>query len=187
MHLRRKKSTTDLLKEQVSDLTDQAADLTGRAVTTLAPKVESARDAAVGAAGNVYETASTKVRDDYAARVREQYVPRAREAAAPAVAAAMARANALASKVEPEEKKSGKFKKLVLLLGLGGAVAFVLKKLGSPPSSPPPHPARVRKASPPPAPAPAAAAAAAEPTSSPPVDRGNSNLSGGDTASDAGR
>lgn len=166
MHLRRKKSKTDLLKEQVSDLTDKAADLTGRAATTLAPKVESARDAAVGAAGHAYETASARVRDDY--------VPRAREAAAPAVAAALAKAAAIAPQVEPpEEDKGSKFKKLVLLLGLGGAIAFAVKKLGSEPAIPPPRPAPVPRATPPPA------GTAAQPAASAQVDGGDAGLSGG--------
>ncbi len=175
MHLRRKKSKTDLLKEQVSDLTDRAADLTGRAATTVAPRVESARDAAVGAAGHAYEAASTRVRDDYAPRVRDQYVPRVRDAAAPAVAAALAKAAALTPGVEPpQEKKGGKLKKLVLLLGLGGAVAFAVKKFSGGPATPPPRPAPVRTPAPTPTPPPDAGA---EPTSSPQVDGESSSPS----------
>jgi hypothetical protein len=134
MFLRRKKSKTDLLKEQVSELTGKAVEMSGRAATTLAPKVESA---------------SAKVRDEYAPLVLEEYIPRAKEAAtphvtkakaaaAPAVAAALAKAAAvLPAHEEPAKKKGGMFKKLLVFLGLGGVAYAVAKKVrgSAPPAS----------------------------------------------------
>jgi len=88
MFLRHKKTKTDLLKEQVQELTGKAVEMSGRAATTLAPKVESA----VEAAGAAYGTATAKVRDEYAPLVLDEYIPRAVEAATPHVDKAKAAA-----------------------------------------------------------------------------------------------
>lgn len=117
MFLRRKQSKTDLVKERIQELTeslaDLANDLSGKAAVALAPKVETAREAASSA----YDQASTKVRDDYA--------PKMRDAAAPAVAAALARAQ-----LHREPPKKHRLRKLLTILGLGGAAAYAAKKFG---------------------------------------------------------
>lgn len=203
MFLRRKKSKTDLLKEQVHELTGKAAIASGRAATTLAPKVESAREAA----GAAYDTASHKVRDEYAPKVRDEYIPRAREAAtphvskakaaaAPAVAAALTKASAALPMVdEPEQKKKGgKLKKLLLLLGLGGVAFAVVKKMqGSStpqaPTRPTPVPTPAPNPAAPPTPQPARDIDKPDDaeTAKPLVDEGDSNPAGGDDHSDPGR
>lgn len=117
MFLRRKKSTTDLLKERAYELTETlselATELSGKAAVALGPTVVTAREAASSA----YDQASTKMREDV--------VPKVRGAAAPAVGAALARAQAHR---EPEKKH--RFRTLLILLGLGGAAAYAAKKLG---------------------------------------------------------
>jgi hypothetical protein len=205
MFLRRKKSKTDLLKEQVHELTGKAVVMSGRAATNLAPKVESAKVAA----GAAYDTASTKVRDDYAPKVRDEYIPRAREAAtphvnkakaaaAPAVAAALTKASAALPVVheEPKKKKGGKLKKLLLLLGLGGVAFAVAKRLQGQGQATPAQPSRPTGV-PSPAPNPAAPPTpqpardidkpASESTAKPLVDEGDANPAGGDDSSDPGR
>ena len=116
MHLRRRKSKADLVMERVQEisetLADKATDLSGKAAVALAPKVGTAREAASSA----YEQASVLVRDDV--------VPKVREAAVPAVAAALARRQA------PEPEKKHRLRKLLFLLGLGGAVAYAAKRFG---------------------------------------------------------
>jgi hypothetical protein len=117
MFLRRKKSTTDLLKERVYELTETlgelATELSGKAAVALGPTVVTAREAASSA----YDQASTKMREDV--------VPKVRGAAAPAVGAALARAQ---THREPEKKH--RLRTLLILLGLGGAAAYAAKKLG---------------------------------------------------------
>ena len=116
MHLRRRKSKVDLVMERVHEisetLADKATDLSGKAAVALAPKVGTAREAASSA----YEQASVLVRDDV--------VPKVREAAVPAVAAALARRQA------PEPEKKHRLRKLLFLLGLGGAAAYAAKRFG---------------------------------------------------------
>lgn len=123
MHLRRK-SKAYLLKQRVHDLTDtlidKAADLSDTA-TTLAPKVTTAREAAASA----YEQASHRVREDVVPRVRDDYAVRAREVAAPAVTAMLSR------KVIEEKPKKHRLRKLLALIGIGGAVAYVANKFRS--------------------------------------------------------
>ncbi len=122
--LRRRKSKTDLVKERVHDLTDtftdKAVDLSGRAAVALAPKVVTARDAAAAA----YEQASTRVRDEVVPKVRDDYAVRAREVAAPAVSAMLKRK-------QEEKPKKHRLRKLLAVIGIGGAVAFVAKKFRS--------------------------------------------------------
>jgi len=117
MHLRRRKSTADLLLERVHEITDtvadKATDLTGKAAVALAPKVGTARVAA----NSAYEQASTLVREDVA--------PRVREAAVPAVAAAMAR-----TQLRKEPEKKHRLRKLLFVLGLGGVAAYAAKRFG---------------------------------------------------------
>ena len=123
--LRRRKSKAELVKERVHDLTDtftdKAVDLSGRAAVALAPKVVTARDAATAA----YEQASTRVRDDVVPKVRDDYAVRAREVAAPAVNAMLKR------NVIEEKPKKHRLRKVLALIGIGGAVAFVAKKFRS--------------------------------------------------------
>lgn len=111
----RKKSRTDLVRERIQELTDNlsemANELSGKAAVALAPKVETALDAASSA----YGQASSKVRDDYASKVRD--------AALPAVAAAR-------GKVGREKPKKHRLRNLIILLGLGGAAAYAAKKFG---------------------------------------------------------
>jgi hypothetical protein len=203
MFLRRKKSKTDLLKEQVHELTGKAVEISGRAATNLAPKVESAKVAA----GSAYDTASAKVRDDYAPKVRDEYLPRAREAAtphvtkakaaaAPAVAAALTKASAALPVVheEPKKKRGGKLTKLLLVLGLGGVAFAVAKRLQgqatpAQPSRPTgvPSPAPNPAAPPTPQPARDIDKPATESTAKPLVDEGDANPAGGDDSSDPGR
>ncbi|MGI8614699.1 MAG: hypothetical protein ACR2KL_12280 [Nocardioidaceae bacterium] len=153
MHLRRKKSKTDLFKEQVQDMAEKAVGLTGRAAGTLAPKVESAKEVA----GHALETASTKVRDDYVPRVRDEYAPlvrdkyaplvrdkyapRVREITAPAVAAALAKTGRTTVVAVPKPK-THRLRTLLLAVGLGGAVAFAAKKFGGSGQAPAPFPTR---------------------------------------------
>jgi len=117
MHLRRRKSTADQVLERVQEMTDtvadKATDLTGKAAVALAPKVETAREAA----NSAYERASSRVRDDV--------VPKVRDAAVPAVAAAMAR-----TPLGKEPAKKHRLRKLLFILGLGGAAAYAAKRFG---------------------------------------------------------
>lgn len=128
MFLRRKKTKTDLLKEQVHELTGKAVETAGRAATALAPTVDLASEAAVGA----YESASSKVRDEYA--------PRAAAAAAPAVASALTKAALLRpTSVEPPKRKShGRLKKLLVVTGVGGVGFAVAKRVRAAATSVPP-------------------------------------------------
>jgi len=124
MFQRRKKSTADLVKERVQEitetLTDKAADLSSKAAVAIVPTVGTAREAASSA----YEQASTRVREDIAPKVREEYVAKVRDAAAAGAAAALVRAG-----VQPPEKKH-RLRKLLVLLGLGGAAAYAAKRFG---------------------------------------------------------
>ena len=120
MHLRRRKSKADLVKERVHDITetlsDKATDLSGKAAIALAPRVVTAREAA----NSAYEQANVIVRDEV--------VPKVREAAVPVVAAALARRQAAELEAEPEKKH--RLRKLLFILGLGGAAAYAAKRFG---------------------------------------------------------
>jgi len=124
MHLRRK-TKAYLLKQRVHDLTDTLIDKAGdlsETATTLAPKVTTAREAAASA----YEQASHRVRDDVVPRVRDDYAIRMREVAAPAVAAVLMR-----KQIEEEKPKKHRLRKLLALIGIGGAIAYVANKFRS--------------------------------------------------------
>jgi hypothetical protein len=177
MFLRRKKSKTDLLKEQVSDLTGKAVETAGRAAVTLAPVVESARESAKEAAGRaavtlapVVESAreSAKEAAGAAYEAATPHVTKAKAAAAPAVAAALVKAASVlpSAEEEPPKKKGGRLKKLLVLLGLGGVAFAVSKKLQG--SSTPPAPSRPTPV-PDPAPTPAPEPVVT-PTAQPAVD-----------------
>ncbi len=138
LFLRRKKSKAELVKERVYDLTetlaDRAVDLSGKAAVALAPRVETARDAAAAA----YEQASTRVREDIAPRMRDDLAPRVRDdaarmraAAAPAMAAVLRR-----PEVVEEPQKSHRLRNLLMLVGIGGLVAYAARKFGSGSSEP---------------------------------------------------
>ena len=203
---RRKKTKTDLLREQMNELTGKAVVTAGRAATSLAPKVDLARGAALVA----YETASSKVRDEYAPLVLDVYVPRAAAAAAPHVtraraAAAPAMATALAKMAvflpaleePPKKKSSGTMKKLLVVSGVGGVGFAVAKKVqssvtpaqSSTPSRPTPVPT--------PAPNPTVTPTPVPPidvdkpveaeTSKPLIDTGDANPAGNDDGHSTGR
>lgn len=159
--LRRKKSKVEVVREAAADLTDRASDLTGRASelatkagVVIAPKAAEARSVA----GSAYEAASHKIRDEVAPKVRDEY--------APAVAGALGKTRladtrlAQTKLVEPP-KKGGKLKKLLVLLGLGGAAFVVSKRLGGSSSTPVPTP--------PPAPHPTGSHATTPSTATDPV------------------
>lgn len=179
MFLRRKKSKTDLLKEQVSELTDKAVEGAARAATTLAPKVELARESAREAATLAYEAATP-------------HVTKAKAAAAPAVAAALVKAASVlpSHEEEPPKKKGGKLKKLLALVGLGGIAYGVSKKVqGSssasasvapPRPTPVPNPAPNPDATPTPVPPLQVDEPADEATAQPLVDGGDTNPAGDD-------
>lgn len=121
MFLRPKKSKTDLVKERIQELSESVADLANdlsvKAAVALAPRVETARGAA--------SSTSTRVREEYAARVRD--------AAVPAIAAALARAQVQDEQdeqVQEEQPKKHRLRKLLMILGLGGAAAYAAKKFG---------------------------------------------------------
>ncbi|MGH3499266.1 MAG: hypothetical protein ACRDP1_17570 [Nocardioidaceae bacterium] len=163
MHLRRKKSKTEVVRDRVSDLADSASDLASRTATSMAPHVEDARSTA----GSAWEKAGTKLRDeivpkvkdDYIPLVRDEYAPKLKDAAAPVVASALTRAQRKSVAVQDKAQrkldkelgrkpqKKHRLRKLLVLVGLGGAGAFVAKKLASggaaplpPPPAPRPHP-----------------------------------------------
>ncbi len=166
MQLRRRNSRSEVLRDRVQDFAGRAAELGDQTVTALAPRVEEARDIALGA----YDHARERVRDDYVPLVRDEYVPRVRGevsdryrkdvlprakavAASPKVAAALARSPI---DLPAPRKKTHKVRNTVLLLGVGGAAAYGVSRLVSGSTSggssyePPPRPTAV------PDPAPAA-------------------------------
>lgn len=145
MFLGRKKSRADKVREAVGDFKGKAAEVSKDAASTLAPKMETARDSAVRGASKGYDQASSLVRDEVVPRVRDDYAPRIREAAAPAVAAVLERTPGVEP---PKEKKRSRLKRLLVLTGLAGAAAFVYSKVkGS--SEPTPAPAPAPRPSPP--------------------------------------
>lgn len=113
----------EMVSERVADLREQAAELAGEAAERLAPLVDEAR---------------TKL-PEYVEQAREKgstYATTAKAAAVPAVTAATAattaKARGLAEQaglVEPP-KKTHRLRNLLVLVGLGGLVAFVVKKRG---------------------------------------------------------
>ena len=121
MHLRRKRTTADLVMERVQEIADKATDLSGKAAVALAPKVETAREAA----NLAYDQASARIREEVVPKMRDDYAGRIREAAAPAVAAAAARTSLV-----KELPKKHRLRKLLTVLGLAGAAAYIAKRFG---------------------------------------------------------
>jgi hypothetical protein len=202
---RRKKTKTDLLREQMNELTGKAVVTAGRAATTLAPKVDLARGAALVA----YENASSKVRDEYAPLVLDVYVPRAaaaaaphvtraRAAAAPTVATALAKMALFMPTPEPPKKKSsGTLKKLLVVSGVGGVSFAVAKKVQSsvtpaqssapPRPTPVPNPAPNPTVTPTPVPPIDVDKPAEAQTTKPLVDTGDANPAGNEDGHSTGR
>lgn len=163
MHLRRRKTTTEVLMEHVQDVAQRAVDVGEQAVAALAPLVEEAREVASAA----YDEARVKVRDEYVPRVRDEYVPRVRDgvgermrtdvlpkakaaAASPLVAAALAK-TPINLPTTPPAKETHRVRNSVVALGLGGGVAYAVNRFrggstsGSSytPPQPPPRPTAV--------------------------------------------
>lgn len=164
MHLRRRKTTTEVLMEHVQDLAQRAVDVGEQAVIALAPLVEEAREVA----GAAYDGARERVRDDIVPRVRDEYVPRVRDgvgdrmrsdvlpkakaaAASPLVAAALAKTPINLPTTAPA-KQTHRVRNSVLALGVGGGAAYAVNRLrgGSAPGGssytppqPPPRPTAV--------------------------------------------
>lgn len=163
MHLRRRKTTTEVLMEHVQDLAQRAVDVSEQAVAALAPLVDEAREVATAA----YDEARVRVRDEYVPRVRDEYVPRVRgevgervrndvlpkaqaAAASPFIAAALAK-SPFNLPAKPPVKQTHNVRNSVVALGLSGGVAYAVNRFrggstsGSSytPPQPPPRPTAV--------------------------------------------
>lgn len=141
MHLRRRKSTTEVLMEHVQDLTERAGDLGEHAVSALATGAGEARDAATGAYGQV--RGRIGIRD----RVRSDVVPKAKAvAASPVVVGALAKS--AIDRAKPR-KKTHRLRNLLVALALGGASFAAARRFGRFSSTsersytPPPRPTAV--------------------------------------------
>ena len=124
MHLRRRKTTTDVVMERVQEIADKATDLSGKAAVVVVPKVVTAREAA----NIAYDQASARIREEVVPKMRDEYAARVREAAAPAVAAALARRRVEVEAEPPPEKH--RLRTLLMVLGLTGAAAYAAKRFG---------------------------------------------------------
>lgn len=130
MHLRRRKSTTEVLMEHVQDLTERAGDLGEHAVSALATGAGDARDAATGAYGQV------RGRIGIRGRVRSDVVPKAKAvAASPVVVGALAKS--AIDRAKPR-KKTHRLRNLLVTLALGGASFAAARRFGRFSSTPDP-------------------------------------------------
>ena len=168
-------------------LLDHANDLATELADKIGPQVEHAVEAAKEKAGPVIAEARDKA-GPVLAEARDKAAPAVHDVrerintdVIPALAAALAAANeatedvrgeagkrgkaavaALMGEVEAPAKKTHRFRNFLLVLGLGGAVAFVAKKLSDRPSST----TWESNYTPAPAPTPPASATAGEPAGS---------------------
>lgn len=114
----------DSMFAKKSTIPDRVGEVVDELIETLTPHVESAREAAAPHVHAAHEKLVNDVLPAVAAAAES-----AREQAGPVAAEAKARGLAAAAALKGEEPapKRGRFKKFLLLAGLAGAIAFVVK------------------------------------------------------------
>ncbi|MGH3424184.1 MAG: hypothetical protein ACRDO8_05615 [Nocardioidaceae bacterium] len=127
--LRRKKSKADVVRERATDLWGDASEMAGKAADTIGPRLEEVRDELTPKVN----AAVDRTKDELAPRVNAA-IDRTREDIVPAVAEALGKTRLADTRladtplVEPPKKNKHRIRKLLILLGLGGAAAFAYKK-----------------------------------------------------------